>query len=180
MIHDLPEFRFFNDPSIRKVTKMEVEAFKQSLDKFIEDANIGSKKILKTRPRFIYAVAVLADPLKSGEIMKATCIKQLDPYHIVIESGQMDPFQRHRRAIEIEKVEGFDELIQSPKIHQGTSQQSQQKHLSQAQRKDSEIEAALKILQESRDLLEDTAMSIKFPSEIRARRTSAYCESTKQ
>ena len=93
----------------RKVSEMEIEAFKQSLGKFIQDANMDSENYLKTRPRFIPAVAVLADPMKSGEIMKATCIKQLDPYHIVIEDeGGI------RRPIEIEKVEGIDELIQTP------------------------------------------------------------------
>ena len=86
---------------------MEVEAFKQSLDAFINDANNNSLQFLKTRPRFIHAVAVLADPLKSGEIMKATCIKQLDPYHVVIEGG-------NHRSIEIEKIDGMDELIQTP------------------------------------------------------------------
>jgi hypothetical protein len=170
MIHDLPQCRFFNDSTIRKVSEMEVEAFKQSLDRFINDVNISSEEFLKTRPRFIHAVCVLADPMKSGEVMKATCIKQLDPYHVVIEGGG------YRRNIEIEKVEGYDELIQSP-LNQNTSSHPK---LSQSQRKDSEIEAALKILQESRNLLEDTAMSIQFPSEIRARRTSAYGESSKQ
>ena len=46
--------------------------------------------------------------------------------------------------------------------HQNQQQQQQSSTaFEEARRKDSEIEAALKILQESRDLLEDTAMSIR-------------------
>lgn len=85
---------------------MEIESFKESLDTFIDGIAKESVGKIKERPRFVYAVSVLADPNKAGEVMKATCIKQIDSYHVVVEGGK-DP-------VHIEKEEAFDEVIQGP------------------------------------------------------------------
>ena len=85
---------------------MEIESFKEKLDLFIDGIAKESNELIKERPRFVYAVSVLADPTKTGEIMKATCIKQIDSYHVVVEGGK-DP-------VHIHKEESLDEVIQGP------------------------------------------------------------------
>ncbi|KAE9551061.1 hypothetical protein FO519_005728 [Halicephalobus sp. NKZ332] len=159
VIHDLPKRKFFNDTSIRKANPMEVESFKENLDLFIEGIAKESDELIKERPRFVYAVSVLADPTKSGEIMKATCIKQIDSYHVVVEGG--------KEPVQVQKTEAFDQIIQGPSQKKMPLLEESIEH---RRRTDNEIEAALKILQESKEMLDDTTLNIRFPSEVRARK----------
>lgn len=93
--------------SYRKVDQMEIDLFKNDLNKFIDSISIDNENICTERPRFVHAVAVIADPNKQGEVMKATCIKQLDSFHVVIHND-------NNKDYKIEKIDGSDEVIQGP------------------------------------------------------------------
>uniref|UniRef100_A0AC34RE36 Uncharacterized protein n=1 Tax=Panagrolaimus sp. JU765 TaxID=591449 RepID=A0AC34RE36_9BILA len=161
VIHDLPKRRFFNDSSVRKVGPMEIETFKNSLDFFIDEISGLNQLICDDRPRFVHAVAVVADPNKQGEVMKATCIKQLDSFHVEVQTDD--------RNVEIQKKESVDRLIQTQNERQAPLLEQS---IENRRQRDEEIETALKILQESKDMLDETAFNIRFPSEVRARKAA--------
>uniref|UniRef100_A0A7E4WDJ1 Mediator of RNA polymerase II transcription subunit 21 n=1 Tax=Panagrellus redivivus TaxID=6233 RepID=A0A7E4WDJ1_PANRE len=171
----LPLRRFFYDSSQGQPDPMEVEQFKSALDSFIDDISSNSSSLISERPRFCHAVAIVADPTRPGvEIMKATCIKQLDAYHVIVKADQATT------VFPVHKTEAVDETITVPKKDIFKDLPSVQRQTNQAplleqsienrSRADSEIEAALKILEESQHYLEDTALKLQFPSERRARR----------
>jgi hypothetical protein len=59
--------------------QIDEKAFRKHLEWLVELLPSESAPYIEDRPRFVHGVLVLADNSHPGEVIKASCIKQLDP-----------------------------------------------------------------------------------------------------
>ncbi|KAK0413981.1 hypothetical protein QR680_007092 [Steinernema hermaphroditum] len=94
-----PIWNIFHDRMISAMHESEINFYKEKLVTMVDQVSEESSELFIDRPRFVNAVVVVADETSPGELLKVSCIRQLDPVYEPVppteRNGDIHEFKQH-------------------------------------------------------------------------------------
>jgi N-acetylmuramoyl-L-alanine amidase CwlA len=122
---------------LRKMVDIEEDSFKHYLEYLVDLLPAESAELMVERPRYAHAVLVLANPAISGELMKASYVKQLDPVILremkktqIIETEEtIEKPSKYSKELQLEERYGDKENVQQSRFYDKEKQTLREKNV---------------------------------------------------